>query len=204
MSALCKCGCGREVLVADRNRSEYGWVKGQPKQFVRGHNPRNGVGARLAREGFKWCSKCGVEKPHSEFYRTRAKHVRNDGWQSRCKTCSHLSTRDYRRKNVLRIQRYMYDRRLMKTFGITRTTYDSMLASQQGACAICKTAASAHVKSGRVIKMMPVDHDHRTGQIRGILCDHCNRGLGLLGEENLEAALAYLASAQAAQLKESA
>lgn len=35
---LCECGCGQPAPIATRNRREYGWIKGQPKRFVSGHN----------------------------------------------------------------------------------------------------------------------------------------------------------------------
>jgi hypothetical protein len=49
-----------------------------------------------------------------------------------------------------------------------------MLAAQHGVCAICQTAQAIHV-----------DHDHRTGQIRGLLCLRCNAALGQLADDPL-------------------
>ena len=53
-------------------------------------------------------------------------------------------------------------------------------------CNICGSK-----EEGRGFKMN-VDHDHKTGKVRGLLCNSCNRGLGLLGEDNLEKAILYL------------
>ena len=63
-------------------------------------------------------------------------------------------------------------RELMKKFGLTMAAYSEMLAAQGGVCAIC-AGAQSHGKS------MAVDHDHETGAVRALLCDNCNRGIGL-------------------------
>lgn len=60
------------------------------------------------------------------------------------------------------------DYHLRTTFGITLEQYDAMLLEQGGGCAICKQLP----KEGR--KAHAVDHDHKTGEIYGILCNHCN------------------------------
>ena len=36
----CECGCGRKTNIAKQNNKRYGWVKGEPKRFLRGHNSR--------------------------------------------------------------------------------------------------------------------------------------------------------------------
>ncbi len=59
---------------------------------------------------------------------------------------------------------------LVRKFGIHEELYDMMLASQRGGCAICG--------KGPTTKRLAVDHCHDTGEIRGLLCDRCNRGLG--------------------------
>lgn len=59
-------------------------------------------------------------------------------------------------------------RRLQETYGISHEEYDELLAAQGGTCAIC----------GRTPRYnLDVDHDHRTGLIRGLLCKMCNRHL---------------------------
>lgn len=82
----------------------------------------------------------------------------------------------------------------LKKFGITVEDYDKMLERQNGVCAICKR--SPHVVLNGAIKRLAVDHDHITGRVRGLLCDHCNRGMGLLRDsiETLEGAAEYLRS----------
>lgn len=69
-----------------------------------------------------------------------------------------------------------------------------MLLAQQGRCAICK---SADPKTNKV-KTWCVDHDHKTGRVRGLLCTMCNRGLGFFGDKQrlLERAAQYLAEAK--------
>jgi hypothetical protein len=81
------------------------------------------------------------------------------------------------------------DLRLRRTYGITSEQYDEMLEAQGGVCAIC----------GRPPKNMPlnVDHDHKTGLVRGLICWSCNhRVLGAVRDsiELLRAAMEYLVS----------
>lgn len=61
--------------------------------------------------------------------------------------------------------------RLKREYGIDLTTYESMLSSQNNVCKIC----SGVNKSGMALA---VDHDHKTGQVRGLLCTRCNNQLG--------------------------
>jgi hypothetical protein len=76
-------------------------------------------------------------------------------------------------------------------FGLTPEDLDALIASQGGVCAICRDAEPEHI-----------DHDHESGQIRGVLCGPCNMGLGLFKDQpvRLRAAAAYLKRAQGGQL----
>ncbi len=60
---------------------------------------------------------------------------------------------------------------LRTRYGITVDVYDAMLESQGGVCAICRNTCATG-------KRLSVDHDHTTGQVRGLLCQRCNRGIG--------------------------
>jgi hypothetical protein len=70
---------------------------------------------------------------------------------------------------------------------IDRPTYIKLLERQSGRCAICNVPPSSTVP-------LCIDHDHETGQVRGLLCTKCNVGIGVLGDtaEHLRKALAYL------------
>lgn len=74
-------------------------------------------------------------------------------------------------------------------YGIGWDEYNDMLDAQGGTCAICNL---------KYDKKLAVDHNHTTGKNRGLLCDRCNRGIGLLQDsiDNVERALAYLTEYQ--------
>ena len=84
------------------------------------------------------------------------------------------------------------DSDLQRRFGISLYDYSQMLLKQNGACAICKGTYSGH-RNGEP-KALAVDHDHKTGKVRGLLCEACNTGIGKLKEdvEILESAIRYL------------
>ncbi len=65
---------------------------------------------------------------------------------------------------------------LMKTFGITLGKYQRMLKFQNGVCAICGKFETAR-RNGRTLNLA-VDHNHKTGKIRALLCQNCNHGIG--------------------------
>lgn len=68
-------------------------------------------------------------------------------------------------------------------YGLEIGEFDRMLHAQSNACLICK----------RVTRLC-VDHDHETGEVRGLICSVCNKALGMFGdsEEGLQAALDYI------------
>lgn len=77
-------------------------------------------------------------------------------------------------------------RRSAYRYGLTLDEYDALLNG--AVCAICRTASCS---TG---KRLAVDHCHVTGKVRGVLCNNCNRAIGLLGDnpDALLAAAAYL------------
>jgi hypothetical protein len=75
------------------------------------------------------------------------------------------------------------------TYGLTLEQYDMMLEKQNGVCAICgKGGSHSHHKN------LCIDHDHETGEVRGLLCDLCNKGIGCLKDDLdlLKSAVLYL------------
>lgn len=136
----------------------------------------------------KQCSYCKNLQELNNFY----PYTKKDGSKGKrgiCITCDKsraaiwLSKQDndYIRNNQLKVH---YD--------ITLEEYNKLFTLQEGKCQICKT----HQKD--LTKRLAVDHCHKTSKIRGLLCNNCNRGLGMLKEnlDILEAAKEYLAKSQ--------
>lgn len=102
-------------------------------------------------------------------------------------------TKEYQREwRKLTGKTYKYDKKdywLSKRYGLTLDDYNNILLVQNNGCAICSTK-----EPGGKNKRFHVDHCHKTGAIRGLLCDKCNRGLGYFNDsiENLNSAIGYL------------
>jgi len=84
--------------------------------------------------------------------------------------------------------------RKLRRYGLTPIQYDEMLSAQGGVCYICKTDNKQLVTRSGEYRDLPVDHCHKTGKVRGILCSDCNRGLGSFKDDTgrLKAAIDYL------------
>lgn len=91
-------------------------------------------------------------------------------------------------------QHYIRAKGLEKKFGTTLQAIQEMEAAQGSKCAIClQTQMRIGWLSGKP-DAMAVDHDHKTGKIRGLLCDTCNRAIGMLKDnpDIMRAAASYI------------
>ena len=81
---------------------------------------------------------------------------------------------------------------LNRFYGMTLEHFNELFEAQNGLCAVCRQPETG-IRRG-VRKSLDVDHNHTTGQIRGLLCSKCNAALGLLMEDPLRirALLSYL------------
>ena len=121
----------------------------------------------------KTCKACEKEFPLDSF----VKDKRNkDGRGARCRSCVYASAK----YSPERQRRY----KLKHFYGMTVEDYNSMYQQQQGACKICQ----------KKFDQLVVDHDHDTGEVRGLLCNPCNTGIGLFFDNvsTLENAITYL------------
>ncbi|MFI9806984.1 endonuclease VII domain-containing protein [Streptomyces sp. NPDC052301] len=104
--------------------------------------------------GHKLCRTCGEVKPHGEWHKNA---TASDGLSTRCKACRATQGRaDHLKRN----------------YGLTEAERDAMVAAQRGLCVICLNAPAVHV-----------DHCHKTGKVRGVLCFNCNSAIGKLGDD---------------------
>jgi hypothetical protein len=131
------------------------------------------VRTRLAiPDGHRHCPDCGQIKPLTDFPRNKRGRA---GFGSYCKPCH--NTRGKVSVAGRGGSREYHSRR---RYGIGQTEFDGLLAEQGGRCAICGGADPQHV-----------DHDHRTGWVRGLLCFNCNGGLGQFKDDPKLLAGAY-------------
>lgn len=119
------------------------------------------------------CSRCKKVKSLDEFYpeKTKGKTNRYCGVRSECKTCTRKATKRYMDEDLKRKRN-----RNWKDRGVncTVTIYDEKFADQQGRCGICGRHQSEFEKA------LSIDHNHKTGKIRGLLCSQCNLALGYI------------------------
>lgn len=147
-------------------------------------------------EATKSCSRCLRDLPVSDFHK---RSNRASGLTSWCKTCDVTRKGTPERQAELRKAHYEANREeylareRQRRVGVTAEEYARMLAEQEGCCGICGREETCLNRRGEV-RELAVDHDHVTGQVRGLLCHNCNAGIGLLAEnvETLMAAVAYL------------
>lgn len=82
-------------------------------------------------------------------------------------------------------------RHRLAKYGLDASAFAALLEKQHGTCAICRVLLAGGSAAGHGLA---VDHCHTTGRVRGLLCNHCNRGLGLFHDDPaaLLAAAGYL------------
>lgn len=114
----------------------------------------------------KVCKTCGIAHSLDQYQKDVTK---KDGLRPYCKSCTSARRKELLSKETIR------QRNLEKNFGKgVLDIYDKLFKEQQGRCAVCGSP-----ENGRY-KHLSIDHDHSNGRIRGLLCNNCNRGLGLL------------------------
>jgi hypothetical protein len=72
----------------------------------------------------------------------------------------------------------------MNKYGIGTEEYNRMYIKQKKVCRMCKKRRPQTKKNGAVLDLH-IDHNHKTGRVRGLLCTYCNNSLGML-EESIE------------------
>lgn len=125
----------------------------------------------------KFCPKCKTLKSFDNFHK---KNGSKDGLQLWCNQCS-LEAKNHQYKTSRRLAVNAHARKTkLKSYGLTVQKYDKLFKDQNGLCAICGNPETqmSNKKYGNVDKLR-VDHDHKTGKIRGLLCAKCNFAIGL-------------------------
>lgn len=170
MTACKRCGGEKElgtrggkycescrVIIGDTTK-QMEYERGRRKSVAK-NLATAAAGRRISRriieapEGTKWCARCQQFRPLDAYTKHAGK------MPAYCQPCQRF---------------YNMERRLLHSFGLTWDEYELLLACQDGRCAICGGQPRKHLLS--------VDHDHKTGEVRGLLCSRCNHRL--LGSAN--------------------
>lgn len=137
----------------------------------------------------KRCTVCNVNKTLESYYKLRGSR---DGHSYRCKDCDNSARQKWTERNPERARLSARSRYLKCTYGLTLKEYNNILKSQGYRCGICRS--NTNEREGFNGTSFSVDHCHDSGKVRGLLCNQCNRGLGMLGDTvgDLKKALKYL------------
>lgn len=125
------------------------------------------------------CKVCEIEKPVEDF----PKHSNGKHIQYRCKRCAvEYSKKRYWKEKAEGDKPKIRNRKttLKRYYGITLEQYEEMFIAQKG---VCLTCGLPEQRAGR--EYLSVDHCHKTGKIRGLLCSLCNTALGC-AKDNIE------------------
>lgn len=146
----------------------------------------------------KTCARCKDVKPSDAFYPDKSK---KDKLSSYCKECRRKHAQTWAQQHPDARRRIMSDWKVRtdiqahnrktwvkRCYGKNPEEIDALFHQQNGKCAICKEGLTAKYPTYHI------DHDHRTGEVRGLLCRNCNVGLGFFQDsvERLIAGVGYL------------
>jgi hypothetical protein len=148
---------------------------------------KKGHRAKYEEYTHKRCTKCGDTKPVDEFYKKKSRTKLGWSYSSSCAACNrefcssyavgnrpkrNQRLREYRKKNPDKVRALDRRKSYKKNYGISLGQLEALKARFDYACWICK----------RKPKKLVLDHCHKTGRVRGILCSLCNTYLGVIGE----------------------
>lgn len=147
-------------------------------------------------KGYRKCVVCKEIKSLDLFYKNKN---RKGGYAYECKKCKNELHRKYRENDYVkkaeseRAKKYrmknkkkLLNQRYLKNYGITADEKMDLLEQQNHCCKIC--GSKVDMISGHI------DHNHKTGKVRGILCKECNTAIGLFKDSlnNFKRAIKYL------------
>jgi len=103
---------------------------------------------------------------------TRRRYSNGDTY---CYECKKIRQQQYRIKYPDRYLKYYKTSNRRKNYNLEPHEYDKLIQDANNLCMICKSPP------GR--KSLNIDHDHKTGKVRGLLCHGCNTAIGLMKDD---------------------
>jgi len=134
------------------------------------------IGVNVRRKDFE------TQKEYNKAYLKQWRHENPEQTKKQLRDNYYRNISKY---NTPKDMKYQRNWQLKKKYNITQEDYEILLEQQNFKCAICKEESD---------KKLHIDHDHKTGKVRGLLCSPCNTGLGLMKDSILllQNAMIYL------------
>jgi len=149
------------------------------------------------------CNTCNLEKELEDFHLSIGSV---HGRSRKCKSCTHQAQREYRKTESGRtaalngatshqarrkkefgaalVNHHTNMANIRHKYGLKEAELREMLDNQKGACAICSSDLGTY-EVNRPGRVYHIDHDHTTGQVRGLLCPACNTMLGCMEKHDV-------------------
>jgi hypothetical protein len=95
-------------------------------------------------------------------------------------------SQEYRKKHkdTPKYQEMMVRSRLKHRYNMSLEEYNTLLIKQRGVCAICKEPETSIDPRNKRKRILSVDHNHKSGKVRGLLCILCNQAIGMFKENS--------------------
>ena len=181
------------------------------KAFVKGRNLCLECRARMAGEWYRnaratpkarICRVCGCNNSDQRFSVGQnlcvpCGAIQSKEWRAAHSVHTKLYHRKYAREWYRANKKRILRRHRARVYGMTVGDFEALREAQNNRCAIC---------NGAFVKSPHIDHDHKTGAVRGLLCSSCNTGLGLLRDDPrlMRSAIKYLEAGLSAVAKSEA
>jgi len=158
--------------------SEFRTYRPDGKTFYCSRKCHDSHKADLKTSEFKTCSVCEQSKPRfSSFHTTKTGYsvaACNECRNKRNKLDYQNNIKKYREDAKERWINNGFKAKIKQKYGLDIKDYNYLLTMQDNKCAICGSD-----KPGAKCRSFPIDHDHKTNMVRGLLCTKCNHGLGM-------------------------
>ena len=130
----------------------------------------------------KKCRKCGLEaRAESDLVNFVTNKRAPLGKMNLCRPCSDVMFKESYRVNGKKWNHKKWKEHIHSKFGITYVEFDEMMEAQDHKCKLC--GCKKEDKRNMTHVQLSIDHNHETGEIRGLLCHTCNMAIGMLKDD---------------------
>jgi len=143
------------------------------------------------------CKECDKKWHHARYLRDKEKiNLQAKKYRLENKEKLDIKSKEWKIKNPDKVKKYQRITNLRREFNLEVEDYNKMYKEQNGKCFLCGEPETFYHPKHKKILMLSVDHCHKNGKIRKLLCRKCNNGLGLLKDspELLRKAADYIES----------